>query len=270
MEDESETALASHKSLCNYAKFLKREVEDLIPLDWLAIHSDLEFKLYFSSSIPQGYGVGSSGALVAAFYDRYAIDKISPQEVLTSQKLNHLKSIFAAMESYFHGESSGLDPLNSYLSLPLLIHSKEKIETISLPEQNIRGKGAVFLIDTGRRRETTHMVSLFMKKMKAESFSRMMQEEFIELTGLCVKNFLNSNTKLLLINIKYLSALVFKYFKPMIPLEFHGLWKKGLETNSYYLKLCGSGGGGYMLGFAEDFKIAQKTIGRRLELVYYL
>jgi len=114
------------------------------------------------------------------------------------------------------------------------------------------------------------MVSLFMKKMKAESFSRMMQEEFIELTGLCVKNFLNSNTKLLLINIKYLSALVFKYFKPMIPLEFHGLWKKGLETNSYYLKLCGSGGGGYMLGFAEDFKIAQKTIGRRLELVYYL
>jgi mevalonate kinase len=29
--------------------------------------------MYFDSSIPQGYGVGS-GALVAAIYDRYAQD----------------------------------------------------------------------------------------------------------------------------------------------------------------------------------------------------
>jgi hypothetical protein len=29
------------------------------------------------------------------------------------------------MESFFHGKSSGLDPLNSYLSLPILINSTE-------------------------------------------------------------------------------------------------------------------------------------------------
>ena len=29
--------------------------------------------------------------------------------------------IFSAMESFFHGSSSGLDPLNSYLSLPIFL-----------------------------------------------------------------------------------------------------------------------------------------------------
>ena len=72
--------------------------------------------LYFDSSIPQGYGVGSSGALVAAIYDKYASDKITVLENLTRDKLLKLKSIFSMMESFFHGKSSGLDPLNSYLS----------------------------------------------------------------------------------------------------------------------------------------------------------
>jgi mevalonate kinase len=55
----------------------------------------------------------------------------------------------------------------------------------------------------------------------------------------------------------------------MIPQEFHELWKNGIKTNEYYLKLCGSGGGGYILGFTEDFenaKIALKDY--KLEVVY--
>ena len=180
MEQENDITLASHKSLCNYVKFLKYEIKDLIPLDWLVLQSDLDHKLYFKSTIPNGYGVGSSGALVAAFYDRYAFDKIIPQEILTSTKLTRLKKIFAVMESYFHGESSGLDPLNSYLSLPLIIHTSDKIETTSLPKQKLQGKGVVFLIDTGSSAETGPMVSLFMNKMKEEGFAKMMEEEFVE------------------------------------------------------------------------------------------
>jgi len=56
----------------------------------------------------------------------------------------------------------------------------------------------------------------------------------------------------------------------MIPSEFHALWKKGIDTNAYYLKLCGSGGGGYMLGFTKDLDVAQKALkGYRLEVVYH-
>jgi mevalonate kinase len=54
--------------------------------------------------VPQGYGVGSSGALVAAIYDRYAQDKITVLENLTREKLLQLKNIFSQMESFFHGK----------------------------------------------------------------------------------------------------------------------------------------------------------------------
>ena len=138
-ELETNTTRVSHQSLCDYADYLKTLSTDLFQLDWKRLQGDLDHNLYFDSSIPQGYGVGSSGALVAAFYDSYALFKISPGTSLTPKKIVRLKTIFAAMESYFHGQSSGLDPLNSYLSSPLLIHSKDKIETTGLPKQKTQG-----------------------------------------------------------------------------------------------------------------------------------
>ena len=70
-------------------------------------------------------------------------------------------------------------------------------------------------------------------------------------------------------NVKKLSKVVLKHFKPMIPDTFHQLWENGIETNDYYLKLCGSGGGGYILGFTEDYQKAQESLkGYKLELVY--
>ena len=269
-EKETEVTLASHQSLCAYTEYLKGLPEKLLPLDWKSLEADLDRRLYFESSIPQGYGVGSSGALVAAFYYRYAVDRVSPQADLTPKKISRLKSIFSDMESYFHGQSSGLDPLNSYLSLPLLIHSKNKIETTLIPPQNVQGKGAIFLIDSGSSCATSPMISLFLENMKQEGFRKMMRDEFALMTDLCVENFLKGNVKTLFSNMKSLSALFLKYFKPMIPDEFYELWKKGLESNAYYLKLCGSGVGGYMLGFTRDLDTAEKVIqGYPLEVVYH-
>lgn len=269
-DQETEATLSSHQNLREYIDHLKTLPTDLIALDWERLSADMNQKLHFDSSIPQGYGVGSSGALVAAVYDRYALDKIDASDALTPEKLSRLKTIFAAMESYFHGQSSGLDPLNSYLSLPLLIHSKDKIETTGLPGQNPQGRGAVFLLDSGSSGATGPMVSLFMENMKEEGFRKMMRDEFAQMTDRCVENFLKGNIKSLFGNVKSLSALVLKYFKPMIPEEFHELWKKGLETNAYYLKLCGSGGGGYMLGFTQDLETARAVLqGHQLEVVYH-
>jgi mevalonate kinase len=225
--------------------------------------------MYFDSSIPQGYGIGSSGALVAAIYDRYAKDKITVLENLTREKLLTLKQIFGKMESFFHGKSSGLDPLNSYLSLPILINSQDNIESTSIPSQNTNGKGAVFLLDSGITGETAPMVQIFMENMKQEGFRNMIKNQFIKHTDACVEDFLNGNVKSLFGNLKQLSHVVLDHFKPMIPAKFHDLWKQGIETNDYYLKLCGSGGGGYILGFTEDLdkaKIALKDYN--LEVVY--
>ena len=38
------------------------------------------------------------------------------------------------------------------------------------------------------------------------------------------------------------------------------LWQEGIDSNAYYLKLCGSGGGGFILGFTEDIEAAKSKL----------
>lgn len=265
-------ALESNRNLKKFASYLdqmQEESPDLVAFDLETLQKDISEGMFFDSSIPQGYGVGSSGALVAAIYDQYGKDKITVLENLTREKLLRLKAIFGRMESFFHGKSSGLDPLNSYLSLPILINSQDNIESTSIPTQNPDGKGAVFLLDSGTVGETAPMVQIFMEQMKHEGFRKVLKNQFIRYTDACVEDFISGNVKSLFGNIKKLSHVVLNHFSPMIPQEFHQLWKQGIETNSYYLKLCGSGGGGYILGFTEDLDKARKALkGHRLEVVY--
>ncbi|WP_115461127.1 mevalonate kinase family protein [Winogradskyella aurantiaca] len=269
-ENPDQTALKSNDSLGEFASYLKGLDSNLVSFDFEKLDADIQSGMYFDSSIPQGYGVGSSGALVAAIYDKYGLNKITVLENLTRNKLSKLKGIFSAMESFFHGKSSGLDPLNSYLSLPILINSKDNIEATGIPSQNATGMGAVFLLDSGIIGETAPMVGIFMENMKQEGFRNMLKDQFIKHTDACVDDFLKGDIKSLFQNTKKLSKVVLNHFKPMIPSQFHELWKKGLETNDYYLKLCGSGGGGYILGFTEDFEKAQKALdGHKLEVVYH-
>lgn len=271
-ENPSEVAIKSNQSLRRFAAYLKELQEtnkDLVNFDLETLNADIERGMYFDSSIPQGYGVGSSGALVAAIYDEYAKDKITVLENLTREKLLKLKKIFGEMESFFHGKSSGLDPLNSYLSIPILINSSDNIEPAGIPSQTKNGKGAVFLLDSGSIGETAPMVQIFMENMKQEPFRKMLKEQFVKHTDACVDDFLQGDVKSLFGNIKKLSHVVLNNFKPMIPTQFHKLWQRGIDTNDYYLKLCGSGGGGYILGFTEDIDKAKNALkDYRLEVVY--
>lgn len=268
-ENPSNDAIKSNQSLKAFTDYLSKVNPELVTFDLKKLQTDVNSGMYFDSSIPQGYGVGSSGALVAAIYDKYANDKITVLENLTREKLLKLKAIFSEMESFFHGKSSGLDPLNSYLSLPILIKSKDDIEATGIPAQKYEGKGAVFLLDSGIVGETAPMVSIFMENMKNEGFRSMLKEQFIKHTDACVDDFLKGDIKSLFQNTKQLSKIVLNNFKPMIPAQFHELWKKGIETNDYYLKLCGSGGGGYILGFTENIDNAKKALaGQKLEVVY--
>lgn len=262
---EAEKSNINLEKLYNYLNTLS---SNLVSFDLISLKKDIDNGMYFDSSIPQGYGVGSSGALVAAIYDKYANDKITILENLTRDKLLILKQIFSLMESFFHGKSSGLDPLNSYLSLPILINSKENIEPAGIPSQK-EGKGAVFLLDSEQTGETEPMVNIFMNKMKNKGFRKMLSEEFSLHTDACIDDFLQGNIKSLFGNVKKLSKVVLTNFKPMIPTAFHKVWEKGIQTNEYYLKLCGSGGGGYILGFTEDYDKAKNSLkDYKLELVY--
>ncbi|MBA4276256.1 mevalonate kinase, partial [Flavobacterium sp.] len=191
-ENPSAEAIKSNENLKRFVSYLENlqtEQPELVTFDLVTLKNDVATGMFFDSSIPQGYGVGSSGALVAAIYDKYAQNKITVLENLTREKLLQLKTVFGQMESFFHGKSSGLDPLNSYLSIPILINSKDNIEATGIPTQSLEGNGAVFLIDSGIVGETAPMVNIFMENLKDQGFRKMLKDQFIKHTDACVENF---------------------------------------------------------------------------------
>jgi mevalonate kinase len=107
----------SNENLRSFRNFLQTIDSSIVLFDFKKMNNDLLNGMYFSSTIPQGYGVGSSGALVAAFYDRYAENKYTILENLTRDKILILKNIFSKMESYFHGQSSQQDSNTKSLCL---------------------------------------------------------------------------------------------------------------------------------------------------------
>ena len=216
-DSKNDETQASNQKLSEFADYLEQINRTLVTFNIKQFREDLAKGLYFDSSIPQGYGIGSSGALVAAVYDRYADNKITILENLTRDKLLNLKQIFGQMESFFHGKSSGLDPLNSFLSLPILIHSKDILEPTGIPSQPQAGKGAVFLLDSGSMGETAPMVNIFMQNMESPSFRKMIKDQFISYSDRCVEHFLAGDIKSLFGDLKRLSKTVLTHFKPMIP-----------------------------------------------------
>lgn len=258
----------SNESLRKYSGYLEQlALPKEFQLDVETFKNEISQGLFFDSNIPQGYGVGSSGALVAAIFERYSFQKYNP-ETISKDELKELKKVFGLLESYFHGKSSGIDPLICYMNLPILIENRESVDKVAIPKQE-EGKGAIFLIDSGMVGETEPMVQIFFEKMKTEGFRKTLKEEFIRYNNACIDAFLKKEMNPFFTHLKKLSIWAYDHFKPMIPESLYKAWKKGLDTNAYYLKLCGSGGGGYILGFSKDYEKAESLLkGFNKEVIY--
>ena len=258
----------SNEHLLNYSdELLGIDLPAGFEINISALKDDIAKGLYFDSNIPQGYGVGSSGALVAAIFEKYSIKKYNPESI-SKEDLKELKKVFGLLESYFHGESSGIDPLICYMNLPILIENRENVDKVSIPKEE-QGRGAIFLIDSGMVGETGPMVQIFFEKMKTEGFRKTLKEEFIRYNNACIQAFLKKDMNPFFKNLRKLSIWAYDHFKPMIPDSIYNAWKKGLDTNAYYLKLCGSGGGGYILGFTQDYPKAEEMLkGFHKEIIY--
>jgi mevalonate kinase len=229
--------------------------------DHTSFEFDISQGLFCDSTIPQGYGVGSSGALVAAIYDRYE------QENTSEPDIKRLKGIFAQMESHFHGSSSGVDPLISYLNSPILIKNKNDVGIVSIPKFK-KGNGGIFLLNTKRSRKTEPLVNLFLEKTRNESYFNLCEDVLKPITNDCIENFLSVDIESLLLNFKLLSAFQHEHFSPMIPKLYRDLWSEGLRSQSYSLKLCGAGGGGFLMGITDDFqKIKNVLAAHELRLL---
>lgn len=260
---------ADLRKFFDYLKAKQEANELLANLDLAALEFDLNKGIHFNSNIPQGFGVGSSGALVAAIYDQYGINPLRPKDASAREDILQLKTILGQMECYFHGKSSGMDPLICYLNIPILIKSKSDLNSVGLPHSVDTGKGAIFLLNTGEPGETQPLVNLFLEKLKHEGFRKVIKEKFVKYNDECIKAFLKGDYNPLFKSLKKLSKVALEHFQPMIPDLFQKLWQQGIDTNAYYLKLCGSGGGGFILGFTQDFEKAKDYLNSyELEVIH--
>ena len=215
------------------------------PFDLQKFKDDLEKDLYFNSNIPQGYGLGSSGALVAALFSRYAAPLV-PEEALSADLL---KVDFAHLEAHFHGKSSGLDPLVSFLNRPLLLDSKKVVQPVLL---DLAQTGLSFaLIDTQTTGPTGPLVEYFIDQMNATKFATTFATQFLPANNGSIESLLRNDPSTFFSFLEQLIRFQLEHFGRMIPLNFHALISDAL-SQEVFIKLLGSGGGGFLLAIAPS------------------
>jgi mevalonate kinase len=97
--DKNKEYKGSNENLGKFLNYLKN-INDELNLNLAKFDNELQQGIIFKSNIPYGYGLGSSGSLSAAIYDRYAFNKIS-NKISSSEEINKLKTLFGKMESFF-------------------------------------------------------------------------------------------------------------------------------------------------------------------------
>ena len=235
-------SLTSNQSLKRFCQYLSEKEELSNLFDLQALRKDLKEGLFLASNVPSGYGLGSSGTLVAAVYDRYAVQK--------SDDYLQLKTLFGQMESHFHGSSSGIDPLQCYLGKPFKITPKG-VEL--LPDDLLKKDIHICLIDTNIKSNTKPLVNHFKAQRENSDFLNRFQAEYVPCVTSCINSMIEDNKELFFNSLKQLTKGQLEFLRPMITDNTLNLFTADYEFN-FGVKISGSGGGGYVLGFTDNME----------------
>ena len=250
-----ELPAGDEERLLPFLSYLQREGWDaLLDLDTFA--RSITAGLVFASAIPHGYGLGSSGALCAAIYDTFALDKIEPHD---THRYLELKTMLGKMESFFHGSSSGIDPLISYLNRTVILDAKG-VQTTDWSLPGPASAFRFFLLDTGIKRQAGNFIHYFLDQAKQPSFRQLLDNTLLPANERAIQHTLAENYAPLLSDFHEISDFQLRYLPGLIPSGFQPLWEKSLRTDVYKLKVCGAGGGGFILGFTSDFPQTQALL----------
>lgn len=195
--------------------------------------NEAENTLAINSNIPIGYGLGSSGAVTACIYERYAAK--TEEQKTTRGRL-------AQMEGFFHGKSSGIDPWVSYSQQSWLFQGSS---LYAVDEDRIKTfTEECVLVDSGISRNTKSLVQRFQverRQMKG-------YDEMVDLSNALAQSFNpeHSNPINIQESMHRLSMIQRQDMSWLIPAPIQGLWDEVL-ANGNAMKLCGAGGGGYFL-----------------------
>ena len=241
--------LTSNQSLKRFYQYISENETLSCLFDLQALKKDLDEGLFLASNVPSGYGLGSSGTLVAAVYDRYALQK--------TENYLQLKTLFGQMESHFHGSSSGIDPLQCYLGQPFKITPKG-VELLS--DDFLKKDIHICLIDTKIKSNTKPLVNHFKAQRENPGFLNRFQAEYVPCVTFCIDAMINSNRELFFNSLKRLTKGQLEFLRPMVTDNTLDLFTTDYDFN-FGVKISGSGGGGYVLGFTDDVVKTNKLLG---------
>ena len=232
--------------LQDFAAYLRREA---LPIDHDRLGHDLAGGLRLNGNIPTGYGVGSSGAVCAAVFDRYGTADEFPD-------LRALRQLLARMEGYFHGSSSGTDPLVAYRQEAILLGENGTAETVPLPSHWATNW---FLLDTGITRNAGPLIERFLAAYTKNPDA--IQTGWREPADRAITALVRGRSDELYAEVARVSEFQLARFPEFIPRDYHATWNGG---DAYRLKLCGAGGGGMLLGLARDRAAVEEVFGTAL------
>ena len=221
-------------------------------LDLRRFEMEVNAGLFFDSNIPLGYGVGSSGALVAAIFDRYKLIEIND--------IPKLKTFLAKMESFFHGSSSGMDPLQCYLGKPFIISkdvtpvaSKSHQQSFTILNDDFMSDDIhIFLIDTKIKSPTAPLVERFKELRKDAAYLDRFDNEYVPIISKCINSLLEKNNDDFYKYLSQVSKLQIELLSHTIPEETRNYFLTDINEDGFQVKLCGAGGGGFLLGFSNN------------------
>ena len=246
----SAQAFESNESIRNFYNYLN-DNDGFRILDLKRFEMEINAGLFFDSNIPLGYGVGSSGALVAAIFDRYKLTEIND--------IPKLKSFLAKMESFFHGSSSGMDPLQCYLGKPFILSQQttDNGQRMTILEDDFMSDDIhIFLIDTKIKSPTAPLVERFKELRKDATYLDKFDNEYVPLISKCIKSLIDKNNDDFYKYLSQVSKLQIELLSHTIPEETRDYFLTDINKDGFQVKLCGAGGGGFLLGFSNNI---QKT-----------
>lgn len=241
--------------LADYLDQLQQRGELLAPLDVPAFRQAVVEGLVFESNIPTGCGTGSSGAIVAAIFDRWQNANVNWQNELPT-----LKNLLAQMESFFHGTSSGTDPLICFLQKTVLLGGVNGVEIVEPVNGSSESPHTIFLLDTGIQRQATPFITYFLEKTKDENFGALVREELLPSVAAAIQGFLEGDAQRVFEETHSIGEFQLLFLEKMVPEAFQHIWRVGLDGELFKLKVCGAGGGGFLLGVSSDFEATMAVL----------
>lgn len=230
----------SNQQLTKFVHFLSQSEYFIKHLNLPELTKCVNAGLYLESNIPRGYGLGSSASLCVAFYKAFGISKLEDPLAL--------KEFYSRMESFFHGKSSGLDPLTIHTEKPLLA-GNNSIEF--LPDTNLLPRDIhLYLFDSGKTRNAGLLIANFKEMMEDVEYKNFFEIQYLPLLKDVIEAFIHQKIEFWN-TLKELSEMQLRIFTRIIPEIVFPLWERSIQTENVCIKILGAGGGGFFLLFSK-------------------